>query len=109
MFALDRRPLEQEIILETANGETRLAECADATCCGVLFKDVLLCENASTSLICTDLLAEEDWEFKQRREGSTLQDPDGVVYRLVRKGRLHFLNDDSKVDCAVLCQAATIE
>ena len=70
--ATKRTRLPKPIILETANGETQVTEHCQVCCAGLYLDDVLLCKEATTSLLSTDTLAEQNWEFRQRRGGSVL-------------------------------------
>ena len=99
-FAINRKLLAEPIILETANGEATILEEALATCDGETWKDVLMCEHATTSLLCTDLAAEDGYTYTQGPKGTSFQNPNGNYHNLTRKGRLYFLGgSDSKPKC----------
>ena len=89
--ACSRRPLPVPLILETANGDTTISECCETTCGTVHLSDVLMCRNATTSLISTDLMADTGYTYTQGPKGTSFTNPGGTLCPLVRRGRLHFL------------------
>ena len=97
VFAINRRLLDQPLVLETANGETMVRECADAFCGGVWLVSCLLCETATSSLLATILLTDEGWDYVQRRHGASLIDPAGKRFQLDREENLYFLGASTPV------------
>lgn len=91
--ARNRRPLEQPIILKTANRETEITEQGDVTRGGAELVGRLLCPTASSSLLSTTMLTDQGWQYAQSRIGAVLQSAEGSRCNLLRGGNLFLLSD----------------
>ena len=101
----NRRPLENRIMLETANGETAITEEADTICAGIRLYNCLVCPTASSSALATILLTDDGWSYLQSRSGATLTGPSAQQVDLVHEGDLYILS--GSFDSPPVCSGAS--